>query len=172
MVPESPEVPSGDFVSHHTLGCAGFVLFPRCAPGKFTSPRCSVLHASAMLAPARSAFTLYVRQLHVIVAVADPAQMRIRPTRIRRTQRCLAFRIPLSFVWLILSWSQLFVIQLSIIQSVNCQYTIQCQLSCSWTFSGQSIILDAQLEVMDTATTSSLTVRNRRIETGQIETSL
>ena len=58
-----------------------------------------------------------------------------------------------------LSWSQLFVIQLSIIQSVNCQSTIQCQFSFSWTFSGQSIILDAQLEVMDTATTSSLIER-------------
>ena len=58
-----------------------------------------------------------------------------------------------------LSWSQLFVIQLSIIQSVNCQFTIQCQLSFSWTFSGQSIILDAQLEVMDNATTSWLIER-------------
>ena len=60
-----------------------------------------------------------------------------------------------------LSWSQLFVIQLSIIQSVNCQFTIQCQLSFSWTFSGQSIILDAQLEVMDNATTSSLIERRK-----------
>ena len=69
------------------------------------------------------------------------------------------FRIPLSFVWLIFSWSQLFVIQLSINQSANRQFTIRCQLSFSWSFSGQSIILDAQLGVMDNATTSSLIER-------------